>query len=199
MDRELTENSDTGQGLNAEATTGAAVDAEVHTEGEREVETEEASLSPEEELQNKLSAAEAQAAEYLDGWQRSQAEFDNARKRLKRERAESYTNAAVDYAKTLLPILDDFDRALDNVPPQIEEDSWFEGLVLVKRKLHSILEGLEVEAIEALGQPFDPSFHEALALQEVDGVESGVVIEELQAGYRRGDRVIRPALVNVAA
>jgi molecular chaperone GrpE len=196
-DRELSENLEVEQTLDPELASTSVVDSDTNEEQEQQTESRE--LSPEEVLQNKLSAAELQAAEYLDGWQRAQAEFDNARKRLNRERAESYTNAAVDYAKKLLPILDDFDRALENVPSQIEEDSWFEGLVLVKRKLHSILEGLEVEPIEALGQPFDPSFHEALALQDADGVESGVVIEELQAGYRRGDRVIRPALVNVAA
>jgi molecular chaperone GrpE len=197
VDRELTENSEADQGLEAGAASGTVIEAEANQEEEQETESGEA--SPEEMLQEKLTAAEAQAAEYLDGWQRAKAEFDNARKRLQRERAESYTNAAVDYAKKLLPILDDFDRALDNVPPHIEEDGWFDGLVLVKRKLHSILDGLEVEPIEALGQPFDPSFHEALALQEIEGVESGLVIAELQAGYRRGDRVIRPALVNVAA
>lgn len=196
-DRELTKGSGTDRNVETEDVTGTNAEVEVQPEEAREAESEEA--SPEEVLQMKLSAAEAQAAEYLDGWQRSQAEFDNARKRLQREKAEAYTNAAVDYAKKLLPILDDFDRALENVPPQIEEDGWFEGLVLIKRKLQAILEGLEVEPIEALGQPFDPSFHEALALQDVDGVESGLVIEELQAGYRRGDRVIRPALVNVAA
>lgn len=196
-DRELTKSSGTDRNVETEDVTGTNAEVEVQPEEVREAESEEA--SPEEVLQMKLSAAEAQAAEYLDGWQRSQAEFDNARKRLQREKAEAYTNAAVDYAKKLLPILDDFDRALENVPPQIEEDGWFEGLVLIKRKLQAILEGLEVEPIEALGQPFDPSFHEALALQDVDGVESGLVIEELQAGYRRGDRVIRPALVNVAA
>lgn len=197
VDRELSENAEIRQENETEAADVAANEAEAQTDEELEKEAEE--LSPVEALQEKLTAAEAQAAEYLDGWQRAKAEFDNARKRLQRDRAEAYTSAAVDHAQKLLPILDDFDRALENVPSQIEEDSWFEGLVLVKRKLHAILDGLEVEPIEALGQPFDPSFHEALALQDADGVESGMVIEELQTGYRRGDRVIRPALVNVAA
>lgn len=152
-------------------------------------------LTPEE----KLTAAEAKAAEYLDGWQRERAEFANARKRLEKQRAEAYKNAAVDHAAKLLPILDDFDRALTNVPPEIAADSWFEGIQLVRRKFQNIMEGLKVEAIEAVGQPFDPNFHEALSLKEADGVESGTVIEELLVGYRLGDRVIRPSLVNVAA
>lgn len=150
-------------------------------------------------MEARASEYEAKAAEYLDGWQRARAEFANARKRLERERAEAYSNAAVDYAKKLLPILDDFDRAIDNAPPEINNDDWFEGITLVQRKLNGILDDLNVKRIEAIGLPFDPNFHEALALMEADGVESGVVIEELQIGYCIGDRVIRPTLVNVSA
>jgi molecular chaperone GrpE len=150
-------------------------------------------------LEEQLSVSEEKAAEYLDGWQRARAEFANARKRLERERAEAYRNASVDYAKKLLPILDDFDRALENVPSEIGQDSWFEGISLVRRKLESILDGLGVVAIEAKGQSFDPNLHEALALLESDDFESGIVVEELQTGYRLGDRVIRPSLVNVSA
>lgn len=150
-------------------------------------------------LEERLAVAEAQAAEYLDGWQRARAEFANARKRLERQRAEAFSNAAVAHATSLLPILDDFDRALDNVPQSIAGDGWFEGIILVRRKLQKLLDDLKVEPIEALGQPFDPNFHEALSLKDVDGAESGTVIEELQTGYRIADRVIRPSLVNVAA
>lgn len=150
-------------------------------------------------MEAKAAEYEAKAAEYLDGWQRARAEFANARKRLERQRAEAYNNAAVDFAQKLLPILDDFDRAIENAPPEIKNDDWFQGIALVQRKLNGILDDLNVQRIEAVGQPFDPNFHEALALMEADGVESGVVIEELQIGYCIGDRVIRPALVNVSA
>jgi molecular chaperone GrpE len=88
---------------------------------------------------------------------------------------------------------------MDSAPSEIAENRWFEGLDLVDRKLRTILELLDVQPIEALGQPFDPNYHEALALKEADGVESGLVIEELQIGYRLGERVIRPSLVNVSA
>jgi molecular chaperone GrpE len=150
-------------------------------------------------LEDQLAAAQAKAAEYLDGWQRERAEFANARKRLEKRRIEAFKNAAVDHAAKLLPIFDDFDRALSNVPEDIESNTWFEGIQLVRRKLQIIMEGLNVEVIEAVGQPFDPNFHEALSLKEVDGVESGIVVEELLVGYRLGDQVIRPSLVNVAA
>jgi molecular chaperone GrpE len=166
---------------------------------ETEVGLVESDDSEELTLVEQLALAEAKAAEYLDGWQRARAEFSNARKRLEKQRSEAYQNAAVDHAAKLLPILDDFDRALVNVPSEIADNSWFQGIELVRRKFQSIMEGLQVEPIEAVGQPFDPNFHEALSLKEADGVESGTVIEELLVGYRLGDRVIRPSLVNVAA
>lgn len=164
------------------------------TNNETAAENEEAPLS----LAEQLAAAEAKAAEYLDGWQRARAEFANARKRLERERGESYLNASVDIATQLLPILDDYDRALNSVPAAIAQDSWFEGIQLVRRKLQNILENLKVTPIEAVGQPFDPNFHEALSLQSSDEYESGTVIAEAQTGYKLGDRVLRPSLVYVA-
>ena len=151
------------------------------------------------ELEENLAQAGRQAAEYLDGWQRARAEYANARKRLERERAEAHGRAAIDYAQKMLPILDDFNRALSNVPDEIEQNDWFEGITLVTRKMNSILEDLKVEKIETIGQPFDPNVHEALALTEAEGFESGIVVEEVQSGYKLGERVIRPALVNVAA
>ncbi len=150
-------------------------------------------------VEEQLAEAEAKAAEYLDGWQRARAEFANARKRLERERAESYANAGASFVTKLLPVIDDLKRAVDKAPAEITDNPWFEGLDLVNRKLQSMLEAMDVRPIEALGQPFDPNLHEALALREAEGVESGTVIEELQTGYRLGDRVIRPSLVNVSA
>ncbi len=151
------------------------------------------------DLEQQLAVALEQAAEYLDGWQRARAEFANARKRLERGRIEVYQNASVDFARKLLPAIDDFERASDNVPEEIVADSWYEGLLLIQRKLETVIEDLHVERIEAIGQEFDPNFHEALTLKQKEDVESGVVIEEIQVGYRIGDQVIRPSLVIVAA
>jgi len=166
-------------------------------EGNGEAEEQEAEQEP--SIEDQLKEAEAKAAEYLDGWQRARAEFANARKRLERGRVEAHSAATVDVVSKLLPIVDDLGRALQNAPPEIVEDPWFEGLDLVNRKLGSMLESMDVRAIEALGQPFDPNYHEALSLREAEDVESGIVIEELQTGYRIGDKVIRPSLVNVSA
>jgi molecular chaperone GrpE len=159
----------------------------------------ELEIAAEPTLEDRLAEAEAKAAEYLDGWQRARAEFANARKRAERQRTEAYSSAAVDFGKRLLPVVDDLGRALESAPPEIAENSWFEGLDLVNRKVRSILESMDIKPIEALGQPFDPNYHEALALKEAGDVESGLVIEELQIGYSLGDKVIRPSLVNVSA
>lgn len=155
----------------------------------------DANLTPEE----KVAEAEARAAEYLEGWQRARAEFANARKRMERDRAEARRNATIEVVSNLLPILDDFERALGSVPEEIASNSWFEGVALVHRKLRSILDNVDIERIEAVGQPFDPNYHEAVLQEESDEYDSGIVIKELQTGYRLNDRVIRPAMVVVAA
>lgn len=150
-------------------------------------------------VEEKLAEAEALAAEYLDGWQRERAEFANARKRLERGRAEARQNATIELIVTLLPILDDFERALDNVPEALAGDEWVGGVSLIYRKLLSVLERENIERISAVGEPFDPNYHEAVMQEESDEFESGRVIRELQSGYRLENRVIRPSMVVVAA
>jgi molecular chaperone GrpE len=168
-----------------------------------EGETVETAVSDAEEqqpltLEEQLAASQAEAAKNLDGWMRTQAEFANARKRMEKQRAETYQNASADVVTKLLPVLDDFDRALDNVPAEISENIWLEGIHLVQRKLMGILDGMNVKLIEAVGQPFDPIYHEAIMQEPSDAYESGTVSKELQKGYKVGDRVIRPSLVYVA-
>ena len=172
----------------------SAQNEQMPTDGDGSEESDGA-LTPEE----RLASAEARAAEYLEGWQRARAEFANARKRMERDRADARRNATIDVVSRLLPILDDFERALETVPEDVAANNWFEGVALVHRKMHSILESVDIERIEALGQPFDPNVHEAVLQEESDEHESGSVIKELQKGYRLNDRVIRPAMVVVAA
>lgn len=195
----------TAEELLAEETMPEAGDGETVTPddaqvSEAETVAEEGQAKEEEvSLEDKLATAEAQAAEYLDGWQRARAEFANARKRLEKSRIEARRNATVEVIGRLLPVLDDFGRALENVPEAIAEDDWFDGIALVHRKLTGILEEENIERIEAVGAPFDPNFHEAVMQEESEEYESGVVIKELQSGYRLEERVIRPAMVIVAA
>lgn len=168
---------------------------------ETAVSTEEPSPSTESEeptCEELLTAAQEEAAKNLDGWMRSQAEFSNARKRMDKQRVEIQVRATTDMVTRLLPIIDDFNRAFDNVPDVVSADSWFEGIEMVNRKMIGILESLNVEPIEAVGQIFDPNCHEAIMQEESDEYESGVVTRELQKGYKIGDRIVRPALVNVA-
>ncbi|MBK9049530.1 MAG: nucleotide exchange factor GrpE [Chloroflexi bacterium] len=164
----------------------------------QEVPTEQPGSTPL-TLEEQLNQAKADAAANLEGWQRTLAEFANARKRMDKQRAEVYTTATADAVSKLLPIIDDFDRALTNVPANIAEHSWFEGLRLVHKKLNGILEGANIERIVTIGQPFDPNVHEAILQEPSDEHESGFIIRELQSGYKVGDRIIRPALVCVAA
>ena len=150
-------------------------------------------------IEEQLAEARAKADEYPDGWKRARAEFDNARKRLQRERQEAHARATGDVVAKMLPVLDDLERALANVPAEVAGNSWYEGMELVQRKMTGILEGLRLERIAAVGEPFDPMVHEAISQEASAEFESGIVMRELQPGYRLGDRVLRAALVIVAA
>jgi molecular chaperone GrpE len=146
-----------------------------------------------------LEASEAKATEYLDGWQRAQAEFTNYRKRQERERELARFETVGRVAKRYLPIVDDMERALKGRPAEGEGASWSEGIELIYRKLMNILEAEGITPIEAEGEMFDPNLHEAVMQTESDEHESGQVIEVLQTGYKMGERVLRPATVRIAA
>jgi len=150
-------------------------------------------------VQAALEASESKAAEYLDGWQRAQAEFTNYRKRQERERELMRFESVGRIIKRYLPIVDDLERALQNRPTEGEGAAWADGIELIYRKLMGILEAEGVTQIEAEGQEFDPNLHEAVMQTESDEHESGMIIEVLQNGYMLGDRVLRPAMVLVAA
>ena len=146
-------------------------------------------------LERQLEESEARAAEYKDGWVRSQAEFQNYRKRIERDSEMMFASMKGDIVKKVLPALDDLERALQNRPA---ENPWADGIELIVRKLQSMLEAEGVLRIEAEGVAFDPNFHEAISHEPSETVESGHVIAVVQNGYRLGDRVIRPAMVRVA-
>ncbi len=158
--------------------------------------------SPEEELarlRQELEEAKAQAAEYLDGWQRARAEFANYRKRQAAEREELIQTANATLLSRLLPILDDFERAFATLPQGLQALTWIEGILLIQRKLQMILEAEGVKPIEVKpGDPFDPLYHEAVTYEESEAFDEGQIIGEVQKGYRLKDRVLRPALVRVA-
>ena len=156
--------------------------------------TEEAT---EDNVSARLEQAEARAAEYLDSLQRERAAFQNYKRRVERERADQAKMAEARLLLKLLPVLDDFYRALDAVPEE-HQDEWYQGIVLILRKLERYLQDEGVSEIEAVGKPFDPTYHEAVGVDTDSEAESGTVTEVLQRGYMHGERVLRPALVRVA-
>lgn len=155
-------------------------------------------VDPISELQNELAATQAKADEYLDGWQRARADFTNYKKRMEREQAQAYQNAAGSILKRYLGILDDLERALKSRPRDGDGAVWAEGIELIYRKLLSILESEGVQPMEVEGKLFDPNLHEAILSEDSDQHESGQIIEVLQQGYMLGDKVLRPAMVRVA-
>jgi len=162
----------------------------------------EIEVSPEESislLQEKLSQTQAQAQEYLDGWQRSRAEFANYKHRIERDRELMQQEAVIRVVTRYLPVLDDLERALQNQPQEGEGAAWAQGIELIYRKMLTALEADGVQPMKAEGKMFDPNLHEAIMQEESDEHESGQIISVLQKGYRIGERVLRPALVKVAA
>jgi molecular chaperone GrpE len=149
-------------------------------------------------LQKELEVAKAQADEYLDGWQRSRAEFLNYKRRVERDLEAAHATAAASILTRYLSVLDDIQRALKDHPAGADFEAWVEGIQLIQRKLQMILESEGVERIPAEGQLFDPTVHEAATFEKCDGFHEGQVIEILEQGYRLGDRILRPARVRVA-
>jgi molecular chaperone GrpE len=150
-----------------------------------------------EQLERELAETKAKSEEHLYNWQRSAADFSNYKRRTDEERAQLSQFSTAILIGRLLGVLDDFDRALENVPPEAH-DAWIEGVKLVERKLRGVLESEGVTPIEAVGQVFDPNLHEAVAHEESTEHADNEVIGEVQRGYRLHDRVIRPSLVRVA-
>ena len=171
----------------------AEQDADATDEAQEEIELPDGA-----NLLQMLIEAQKEAKTNEEGWQRARAEFANYKKRNERERRELFQRAALDTLRSLLPIIDDFDRAFESVPDEISDDPWIGGVSMIQRKFSTLLEHYEVEAIDPAGGPFDPNLHQAIGAEDSDEVESGHVIETLQKGYRAGEQVLRLALVKVA-
>lgn len=132
----------------------------------------------------------------FDRLARLQAEFDNYRKRAARENIDFREYALADAARSLLPVIDNLALALKNA--SASPDDFRKGVELIARQLQVALEKMNVQRVPAQGEPFDPRVHEAIEVVESDKVPDHHVLEELQAGYRMKDRLLRPAMVKVA-
>ena len=154
-----------------------------------------------EESQGEVPAAVDELRRERDALQdrllRTAAEFDNYRKRMDRERRDLSEYAAADLVGELLPILDNFERALQ-APPGGEVESLRRGVELIHKQMLDLLRKRGVKPIEALGADFDPNVHEAVIHEASDAHREGEVMQELQRGYRLGERLLRPAMVKVA-
>jgi molecular chaperone GrpE len=153
----------------------------------------EATPPPEAELTALQQEKDATFARY----QRLAADFENYKRRTRQELSERTQYGNEELVRKLLPILDNFKRALEQAPEGIDPN-WFEGIRLIARQFEAVLQAQGLSQIPALGEKFDPSQHEAIAREETEAHEEGTIVEEMQPGYRLHDRVLRPTLVKVA-
>ena len=167
-----------------------------HSEAERPAEEPETENNDHdiEILQKALEEEKAKAEANLAGWQRAQADFINYKRRAEQEKEDTIKYANCELITNILPVLDDFERAFEAIPAGQSHAGWVKGIKLVERKMRSFLESQGVCEIQALKEQFDPNIHEAIG--QAEG-EEGVVVQELQKGYKLGDRVIRPSKVCV--
>jgi len=157
---------------------------------------EEEAASEVTDWEAKAKEQEKQAAELLDRLQRTMAEFDNYRKRTIKEKSTIYNDGVGDTLEKLLPVVDNFERALAAFDDK--ESSLYKGIDMIFRQLSDILKRSGVEAVPGEGGKFDPNVHHAVAHVEDENLEENVVVEVLQKGYKYKEKVLRPSMVKVA-
>ena len=183
---------------NEEVTTDEAVQNE-EVNAEETVQEEAAELTPEEQLANMLAEAQQMVSEERDKYLRLSAEFDNYRKRTLKEKAEIIKNGGEKTLTAILPVLDDFERALKNMEASEETKAMKEGVELIFNKFNKILSQEGLQKIETEGREFDVDFHEAIALIPAPSEDlKGKILDCVQTGYMLNDKVIRHAKVAVA-
>jgi molecular chaperone GrpE len=145
-------------------------------------------------LKKALAEEKAKAEDYLANWQRAQADFVNYKRRSEQEKEDISKFIITNLLLSLLPIVDDLERAFTSIPKRIAKLSWVDGIRLINSKLQSNMASQGLSQIMAIGEPFDPNLHEAAMYGK--GKE-GIVIQEIQKGFKLHDRVIRPSIVLV--
>ena len=187
----------------AAETESAEAEAEETEETSEEAGSEEAKEDAEKKTGKKLfgkkkDKKDEKIEELTDKLARQMAEFDNFRKRSEKEKSQMYEIGAKDIIEKILPVVDNFERGLDAVKEEEKEDPFVQGMEKVYRQLIASLEAIGVKQIEAIGQEFNPNFHNAV--MHVDDEEAGdnIIVEEFQKGYMYRDTVIRHSMVKVA-
>jgi molecular chaperone GrpE len=158
------------------------------------VETEEGEISLEMQLEKALTERD----EFKAALQRERADFINFKKRTEREKSDMRSNIVGQTLTQILGVVDDFDRAMQATPDDVADDGWVTGFTLIHKKFRDLLVQLDVTELNPIGEPFDPTMHEAIGSIESDEYESGTVAEVLQKGYMMNDKCLRVAMVRVA-
>ena len=196
----------------AENEVEAEADSEEEAAGEEETTEEEAEDKEEDSEEatetgksgkklfgkKKKDKKDEKIEELTDRLARSMAEFDNFRKRTEKEKSQMYEVGAKDIIEKILPVIDNFERGLGAVKEEEKEDPFVQGMEKIYKQLITTLEGIEVKPIEAVGQPFDPNFHNAVMHVEDENLGENIVAEEFQKGYMYRDSVVRHSMVKVA-
>ncbi|MCQ4086168.1 nucleotide exchange factor GrpE [Saccharibacillus sp. JS10] len=168
--------------------------AQTTEESNVEILTEESA----DQLQAKIEALTAQLEDYNQRLARAHADFDNFRKRTIREKEELGKYASSKLISELVPVIDNFSRALDTPAEGEGSESFVKGVQMIHRQFESVLQAEGLTAMNTVGEPFNPEFHQAVMQVESDEHEEGIVVEELQKGYMLKDKVLRPAMVKVS-
>lgn len=150
-------------------------------------------------LRQELEQAKKQADENYQRYVRTQADFDNFRKRTQKEREEFAQYASAKLLEQLLPVIDNFERAIAASKGGKDYDALAKGVDMIFRQFVQVLESEGLKAMETVGQPFNPDYHQAVMQVESEEHEEGTIVEELQKGYTLKDRVLRPAMVKVSS
>jgi molecular chaperone GrpE len=148
---------------------------------------------------SELSKLQAELEEQQQRVLRTQADFDNFRRRTQKEKEDLAKYASSLLITELLPVIDNFERALSTGTDNPEVSSYAKGVEMIFRQLEGVLKAEGLEEMNSVGQPFNPEFHQAIMQVESDEYEEGIVVEEVQKGYKLKDRVLRPAMVKVSS
>ena len=185
----------------AETENAEAVNAEA-TDAEQIEETVEEAAEPTKEksklFKKKKDPKDEKLEELSDKLLRQMAEFDNFRKRTEKEKSAMYEIGAKDIIEKLLPVVDNFERGFTTVAEEDKEDAFVTGMEMVYKQLMTMLEGVGVKPIEAVGQEFNPDLHNAVMHVEDESVGENIIVEEFQKGYTYRDSVVRYSMVKVA-
>lgn len=149
-------------------------------------------------MKNKKSPTKNEINELKQGWQRTQADFENFKKRIEKEKQSWNEEGKLEAFNQIIPVLDNLVAATNHLPESLKQDGWAQGIMFIAKQVQQTLEELGILRISPqIGDKFDPNFHEAVSVEKNDQIDSGCIISVENIGYLMGDKLIRPARVKV--